>query len=56
MSDTNPNVDSPNSGFALAGDSATVMRFLPGSYTAVAATAGSGDPGGDALIEIYAMP
>jgi hypothetical protein len=39
-----------------ASDSATVMRLSPGNYTVVAATAASSDPGGDALIEIYAMP
>lgn len=39
-----------------ASDSATVMRFTPGAYTVVAATAAGSDPGGDALIEVYAMP
>src|SRR5262249_44785537 len=36
-------------------DSADVVRLSPGAYTVVAAT-GAGDPGGEALIEVYALP
>jgi hypothetical protein len=36
-------------------DSAIVIRLAPGNYTVVA-TAGAGDAGGEALIELYALP
>jgi len=45
--------------FALplgSNDSAAVVRLPPGAYTVMAVTAGAGDPGGEALIEVYALP
>lgn len=36
-------------------DAAQVVRLDPGAYTIVA-SAGSGDPGGEALIEVYLLP
>lgn len=36
-------------------DSAVVIRLAPGNYTVVA-TVGAGDVGGEALIELYALP
>lgn len=36
-------------------DCAVVIRLSPGNYSVVAA-AGAGDPGGEALIELYALP
>jgi len=41
----------------LAGskDAADVVRLAPGIYTVVA-SAGAGDAGGEALIEVYTLP
>jgi hypothetical protein len=40
---------------ADAKDAATVLRLDPGAYTVVCDLA-SGDPGGEALIEVYFLP
>jgi hypothetical protein len=41
----------------LAGskDAADVLRLAPGAYTVVA-SAGAGDAGGEALLEVYTLP
>jgi hypothetical protein len=36
-------------------DAVSVLRVIPGSYTIVASPA-AGDPGGEALIEVYVLP